>query len=108
VDKMRGRGSKNVCFCPRLGDKNCPRRGGGGKGVKKWQKSVLVVVECPLTMILVGSNQFTKDKIHPNGCYLVDTHSQKFFGEPECEILTSNLQMAPQYLPILGKVGYFK
>ena len=29
VDKMRGRGSKNVCFCPRSGYKNCPRRGGG-------------------------------------------------------------------------------
>ena len=27
VDKMReGRGSKNVCFCPRIGYKNCPRR----------------------------------------------------------------------------------
>jgi hypothetical protein len=25
-----GRGSKNVCFCPRSGYKNCPRRGGGG------------------------------------------------------------------------------
>jgi hypothetical protein len=30
VDKMRGRGGQNVCFCPRSGYKNCPRRGGGG------------------------------------------------------------------------------
>ena len=43
VDKMRGRGSKNVCFCPRSGYKNCPRRGAGG--VKKWQNSVHVVNE---------------------------------------------------------------
>jgi hypothetical protein len=48
VDKMRGgRGSKNVCFCPRARYKNCPRRGGGG--VKKWQNYVHVVVECPLS-----------------------------------------------------------
>ena len=39
-----GMGSKNVCFCPRSGYKNCPHRG----GVKKWQNSVHVVVECPL------------------------------------------------------------
>ena len=26
-----GRGSKNVCFCPRSGCKNCPRKGGGSK-----------------------------------------------------------------------------
>ena len=44
VDKMRGRGSKNVCFCPCSGYKNCPRRGGG----QKWQNFVHVVVECPL------------------------------------------------------------
>ena len=30
VDKMRGEGVKNACFCPRLGYKNCIRRGGGG------------------------------------------------------------------------------
>ena len=46
VNKMRGRGSKNVCFCQRSGCKNCPHR---GWGVKKWQNSVHVVVECPLT-----------------------------------------------------------
>ena len=28
IDKMRG--SKNICFCPRSGYKNCPRKGGGG------------------------------------------------------------------------------
>ena len=33
-----GRGSKNVCSCPRSGYKNCPHRGG-----KKWQNSVHVV-----------------------------------------------------------------
>ena len=45
MDKMRGgRGSKNVCFCPRSGYKKCPRRGGGGQ---KWQNSVHVIVECP-------------------------------------------------------------
>ena len=58
-----------------------------------------------LTIILIGFNQCTKDKIHPNGCYLVDTHSQKLLEGPECEVLTLNLQMAPPYLPILGKVG---
>ena len=42
--------SKNVCFCPRSGYKNCPRRGGGA-GVKKWQNSVHVVVECPQRVI---------------------------------------------------------
>ena len=32
VDKMReGRKSKTVCFCPRSGYKNCPRREGGSK-----------------------------------------------------------------------------
>ena len=36
VDKMRGRGSKNVCFCPRSGYKNCPRRGGGSKKMAKF------------------------------------------------------------------------
>ena len=30
-DKMRGEGVKNVCFCPRSGYENCPRRGGGSK-----------------------------------------------------------------------------
>ena len=29
-----GRGSKNVCFCPRSGYKNCPCRGGGRKMAK--------------------------------------------------------------------------
>ena len=47
VDKMREaggrRGQKNVCFCPRSGYKKCPRR-----GVKQWQNSVHVVVECLL------------------------------------------------------------
>ena len=37
-------GSKNVCFCPRTGHKNCPRRSGW---VKKRQISVHVVVEPP-------------------------------------------------------------
>ena len=32
VDKMRGEGVKKVCFCPRSGYKNCPRRGGSKKG----------------------------------------------------------------------------
>ena len=32
IVKMRGgRWSKNVCFCPRSGYKNCPRRGEGQK-----------------------------------------------------------------------------
>ena len=45
VDKIRGgEGVKNICFCPLSGYKNCPRR----EGVKKWQNSVHVVVECPL------------------------------------------------------------
>ena len=48
VDKMRGGwGSKNSCFYPRSGYKNCPRRRGGG--IKKWQNSVHVVVEGPLS-----------------------------------------------------------
>ena len=29
-----GRGSKNVCFCPRSVYKNCPSRGGGQKTAK--------------------------------------------------------------------------
>ena len=29
-----GGGSKNICFCPRSGYKNCPRRGGGSKNGK--------------------------------------------------------------------------
>ena len=41
-------GVKNVCFCPRPGYKNCQCMGGRG-GVKKWQNSVHVVVECPLS-----------------------------------------------------------
>jgi hypothetical protein len=48
-------GSKNGCFCPRSGYKNCPRRGGG---VKKWQNSVHVVVECPLTIISISILDF--------------------------------------------------
>ena len=43
-----GRVSKNVCFCPRSGNKNCPRR---GKGVKKRQNSVHVVIEWPLIQV---------------------------------------------------------
>jgi len=43
---MRGEGRKNVCFCPLLGNKSCPHR---RAEVKKWQNSVHVVVECPLT-----------------------------------------------------------
>ena len=55
VDKMRGgRGSKNVCFYPHSGYKNCPRRG----RVKKWQNSVHVVVECPLRHINNKDLQF--------------------------------------------------
>ena len=46
MDKIRREGLKNVCFCLRSGYKNCPRR---GRGVKKWQNSVHVVVEWPLT-----------------------------------------------------------
>ena len=46
-----GKGSKNVCFCPRSWYKNCPRR---GEGVRKWQNSVHVVVEWPLS-----NNNFT-------------------------------------------------
>ena len=45
VDKMRGKGVKNVCFCPRSAYNNCPRRGAG----RKWQNSVDVAVECPLS-----------------------------------------------------------
>ena len=30
--RRAGRGSKNVCFCPLSGYKNCPRKGGGKKG----------------------------------------------------------------------------
>ena len=41
--RWEGKGSKNVCFCPHSGYKNCPRMGGG-------QNSVHVVVECPLGM----------------------------------------------------------
>ena len=32
VDKMRGEGFRNVCFCPRSGYKNCLRRGGSRNG----------------------------------------------------------------------------
>ena len=58
VDKMRGEGVKNVCFCLCSGYKNCPRR---GEGVKKWQHSVHVVVECPLTLLIdyVNKNVIT-------------------------------------------------
>ena len=31
-----GRGSKYVCFCPRSGYKNCPRRGGWGQKMAKF------------------------------------------------------------------------
>ena len=41
---MRGRGSKMSVFS-RSRYKNCPH---GAEGVKKWQNSVHVVVECPL------------------------------------------------------------
>ena len=34
VDKVRGEGLKNVCFCPHSGCKNCPRSVGGGKGLE--------------------------------------------------------------------------
>ena len=41
--------------------------------------------------------------------YLVDLHwLSQAFGEPEFETLTLNQQMAPQYLPIQGKVETFK
>ena len=46
IIKMRGRGSKDLCFCLCLGYKNCPRRG-WGKGVKM-ANSVHLVVECTL------------------------------------------------------------
>ena len=47
LNKMKGgRGSKNVFFCSRSGYKNCPR----GGGVKEWQASVPVVIECPLAV----------------------------------------------------------
>ena len=45
-----GRGSKNVCFCPRSGYKDCPRRGGGGQKMAKFCPRS-IVVECPLTKI---------------------------------------------------------
>ena len=49
LEAQWGEGSKNVSFCPHSGNKNYPRRGGGG--VKKWQNSVHVVVECPLMIL---------------------------------------------------------
>ena len=30
MDKMKGEGVKNICFCPNSGYKNCPRNGVGG------------------------------------------------------------------------------
>ena len=50
VDK--GRGSKNVYFCPRLGYKSCPRR---GEGLKR-QNSLHVVIECPLNISVNSLN----------------------------------------------------
>ena len=52
VDKMRGEGVKNVCFCPRSGYKSFPHKGGGAK---KGQNSVQVVVECPSKRRCSGS-----------------------------------------------------
>ena len=43
---MRGEGSENVCFYPAQVIKLSKQRGGG----KKWQNSVHVVVESPLTI----------------------------------------------------------
>ena len=46
VDKMReGRGSKNVCFCPRSGYRNCPRRG-GQKMAKFGPRSCCMTPKC--------------------------------------------------------------
>ena len=44
VDKMRGRGSKNVFFVHAQGIKTVHAEGVG----QKWQNCVHVVVECPL------------------------------------------------------------
>ena len=44
-----GRGSKNVCFCPRSGYKKCARRAGG----QKVAKFCPLVVECPPTQISI-------------------------------------------------------
>ena len=53
-----GEGVKNVWFCPRSGYENCPRRG----GVKKWQNSDHVVVECPheLCFCLKAAKKYEK------------------------------------------------
>ena len=43
---MRGEGVKKVCIYPRSEYQKTVHAGGG---VKKWQNSVHVVVECPLS-----------------------------------------------------------
>ena len=46
VDKMRGEGVKNVCFCPCSGYKTV-------QGVKKWQKFFYIVVNHLLPIYLI-------------------------------------------------------
>ena len=48
------RGSKNLCFCLFSGYNNCPCK----EGVKKWQNSVQIVVECPLRSKLPNQEDF--------------------------------------------------
>ena len=45
------RGSKNAFFVYAQGIKTVHARGSGEGGVKKWQNSVHVVVECPLIVV---------------------------------------------------------
>ena len=45
VDKLRGEGSKNVCFCQRSTVQ------AGARGGTKWQNSVHVVIECSIIHI---------------------------------------------------------
>ena len=63
VDNMRGEGVKKYLFSvyvhaqgvKQIWYKNCPRR---GRGVKKWQNSVHVVVECPFI-----TKNYSEDKL---------------------------------------------
>ena len=57
-----GRGSKNVCFCPRSGCKNCPRKGGGGSKNGKILSTNALSFYAAKT-VLVGPKWFWSDQI---------------------------------------------
>ena len=79
VDKMRGGGIKNVFFVHALGIRTVH----SGRGVKKWQNSFHIVVECPLSWNLMWNSIL--DFMHLRFHEICLKHAWKSFLKIKCK-----------------------